>query len=575
MILQALAKLYDDLAKCGEISKPGWGATKVGFAVSVGVDGKLREIIPLETETERNGKKVAVNQTLVLPAPVKRSSGVAPNFLWDNSGYVFGVDGKGKPERSRECFEAFRKLHNKLLEEVDSDVAKGVLNFLNAWDPDACDENEVFVREKEVLLNGANIVFRVNGSYAHEDGMIAAAWQKHYDAAEGKTVQCLISGEEDILEEVHPSVKGVKDARSSGAAIVSFNAPAFCSYGHEQGANAPVGKKAAFAYTTALNHLLADRDNVHTVGDATVVCWADGGEKKYDAFSNACIFGGTPPNDMSGDDLRALVKRLAEGKPCGEGAAELDPETEFYILGLSPNAARISVRFFYRSTFGELMKNVNDHHERMEIIGSEHPYTPLWAMLKETVNQKSSDKTPSPVMAGAVADAIFRGTRYPASLIAQTEMRIVAEREITPGRAAIIKAYYSKNRDERCPEEVLKVSLNENSTNVPYALGRLFAVYEAAQEKANPGINVTIKDKFFNSAAATPSHIFPVLNDLYQKHLRKIDGGLKIYFDRLVADLSEIIGEEFPTRLSLPERGAFQLGYYHQKQKRYEKKENN
>ncbi|MBO4795498.1 MAG: type I-C CRISPR-associated protein Cas8c/Csd1, partial [Clostridia bacterium] len=363
MILQALAKLYDDLEKRGEISKPGWVATKVGFALSIDVDGKLRGIIPLETEVERNGKKVTVNQTLVLPAPVKRSSGVASNFLWDNSGYVFGVDNKDKPERSYECFKAFRELHNRLLTGVDSDAARGILSFLNSWDPAACDENEVFALAKEDLLKGANLVFRVNGVYAHEDKKIAAAWQNHYDSTEGERIQCLVSGEEDILEKVHPSLKGVKDAQSSGAAIVSFNAEAFCSYGHEQGANAPVGKKAAFAYTTALNYLLADRDNVQHIGDATVVCWADGGKKQYAAFSNACIFGGKPPDDMSEDDLRALVKRLAEGRPCGDGASEFDPETKFYILGLSPNAARISVRFFYRSTFGELMKNVNDHHK--------------------------------------------------------------------------------------------------------------------------------------------------------------------------------------------------------------------
>ena len=219
------------------------------------------------------------------------------------------------------------------------------------------------------------------------------------------------------------------------------------------------------------------------------------------------------------------------------------------------------------------MKNVNAHYARMEIVGNPFPVTPLWAMLRETVNLHTTDKSPSPVMAGAVARAIFSGTFYPASLLEATMLRIRAERDITPGRAAILKAYYLKNPNSQCPEEVLHVSLNENSTNIPYTLGRLFAVYENVQERANPGINATIKDKYFNSAASTPATIFPILDNLCQKHLRKLDAGLRIYYDRQISTLKNILGEENPLRLTLPEQGSFNLGYYHQKQAIYTKKE--
>ena len=265
------------------------------------------------------------------------------------------------------------------------------------------------------------------------------------------------------------------------------------------------------------------------------------------------------------------MNNLAQGLACEE--LKLDPSRPFYILGLSPNAARLSVRFFYRNSFGELMRNVNAHHDRLEIVGRPHSMMPLWALLRETVNLNTTDKSPSPVLAGAVARAVFTGSAYPASLLEAVMLRIRAEREITPGRAAILKAYYLKNPSTKCPKEVLTVGLNENSTNIPYTLGRLFAVYEAVQETANRGINATIKDKYFNSAAATPAMIFPILDNLCQKHLRKLDTGFRISYDRQIGQIKDILGESYPVRLSLPEQGSFNLGYYHQKQFRYTKKE--
>lgn len=572
MILQALSELYNDLAARGEIARPGWAETKIGFALCLDPCGQVTQIIPLAEEVVKGNKTAYVPKTMTLPAAVKRSSGVASNFLWDNSGYILGVDGKGKPERSRACFEACAALHRELLDGVDSVTAGAIRAFFETWDPEKCDENSALAAVKDELLQGANIVFRVNGVFAQEDADVAEAWQRYYENAEGETGQCLITGEEDVIETVHPSIKGVTGAQPSGAAIVSFNAAAFTSYGKEQGANAPIGKRAAFAYTTALNHLLADRENVQRIGDTSVVCWAKGGEKRYREFSAATIFGAAVPAELSEEDLRAAVKRLADGHACDN--LGLRPETAFYILGISPNAARLSVRFFYQSTFGELMKNVNAHSARLEIVGQRYPFMSLWAMLRETVNLNAKDKAASPVLAGSVARAVFTGSLYPGALLEATMLRIRAERDITPGRAAIIKAYYLKNENPKCPKEVLQVSLNENSTNIPYTIGRLFCVYEAAQEKANPGINATIKDKYFNSVAATPAHVLPTLNNLYQKHLRKMDKGAQIYFEKQVSELLETIGDALPTHLTLPEQGSFQLGYYHQKQKRFEKKEN-
>lgn len=574
MILQALTRLFEDLVQQGKIARPGWGPAKISYALCLDENGMLESVVPQLTEVQV-GKKTQLRPTpMELPAAVTRSSGILPNFLWDNSSYLLGADEKGKPERSENCFRACAELHHRLLDGVDTPAAKAILAFFDTWNPKEAQNCPVLADAWQEIMKGGNLVFRVNGSFAQEDPEIRDAWNASYGESQGQRQQCLVTGKMDVPEAVHPTIKGVAGAQSSGAAVVSFNAPAFCSYGKEQSLNAPVGKYAAFAYTSALNYLLADRENVHRIGDTTVVCWAEGAEPQYDFFAGMSLFGDEPPEGLTDNDLRSALRNLAQGLPCEE--LSLDPNRPFYILGLAPNAARLSVRFFYRDSFGTLMKNVNDHYRRMEIVGSRYTIVPLWALLQETVNLNTTDKSPSPILAGATARAIFQGTPYPAALMEAVMLRIRAEREITPGRAAILKAYYLKKLENSDPEnmkEVLTVSLNENSTNIPYTLGRLFAVYERVQKAGNENLNTTIKDKYFNSASATPAIIFPILDNLDQKHLRKLNPKLQSYFDDRIAALKNVLGECYPIRLSLPEQGSFNLGYYHQKQYDYTSKE--
>lgn len=575
MILQALTRYYEDLLTRGEIAAPGWSPAKISFALCLDENGAVIQVIPTMQEVVAGKKTVQRPQEIVLPAAVKRTAGVASNFLWDNSAYLLGIDQKGKPARSRECFQAAAKLHHAILDGVESPAARAILAFFDTWDPSMAAEHPALRTSFDEITGSANLAFRVDSVYPQDDPAIRAAWQTHHDGGDPNAVrlQCLVTGREDEISATHPAIKGVRDAQSSGAALVSFNAPAFCSYGREQNYNAPVGKHAAFAYTAALNHLLADKSRVQTIGDTTVVCWAEGAEPVYQDYAQAFLFGGETPKGLSDNDLRAALKRLADGKPCDD--LGVDPNRPFYILGLAPNAARLSVRFFLRDTFGRLMRNVNAHYERLRIVGSRYEMLPLWAMLRETVNLNSRDKSPAPAMAGATARTVFSGGPYPAALLEGVMLRIRAERNVTWGRAAILKAYYLNNPHTDCPKEVLTVSLNEASTNPAYTLGRLFSVYEAVQQAANPGINATIKDKYFSSAAAMPASIFPVLNNLYQKHLRKLSTAQRVYYDKQVGALKNVLSEELPTRLTLAQQGAFDLGYYHQTQKRYTKKEEN
>ena len=570
MILQALTRYYEDLLSRGEIAAPGWAPAKISFALCLNENGELTQIVPTMDEVSKGKKTVFQPQLITLPAAVKRTVSIAANFLWDNSAYLLGIDQKGKPERSRECFATAAKLHHAVLDSVDSPNGRAILTFFDTWKPEHAAEHPALIRQLDDVTAGGNLVFRVDGRKVEKDTAICEAWQRYQDGGEsGVKMQYLVTGNEDEIAAVHPSVKGVRDAQSSGAALVSFNAPAFCSYGREQNYNAPVGKYAAFAYTAALNHLLTDRDHVQHIGDTTVVCWAEGAEDIYQSFGMAALFGGEVPG-LSDNDLRAALKRLANGLPCDD--LGVDPNRPFYILGLAPNAARLSVRFFLRDSFGKLMENVNAHYARLEIAGAKYSILPLWALLNATVRD-SKKQVPSPVVSGATVRAVFSGTPYPVSLMEAVLLRIRAERNITWGKAAIIKAYYLKNPHEDCPKEVLTVSLNEASTNPAYTLGRLFSVYEAVQQAANPGINATIKDKYFNSAAAMPASIFPVLNNLCQKHLRKLDARQRVYYDKQIMKLKGVLNENYPARMTLAQQGSFDLGYYHQTQKRYTKKE--
>ena len=274
--------------------------------------------------------------------------------------------------------------------------------------------------------------------------------------------------------------------------------------------------------------------------------------------------------------LQFMFEALAHGRPYAFEDVTIDPDEPFYILGLAPNAARLSVRFFWRNTFGHFMKNVQAHYNRLEIVKpaqDEREYLSAGSLLYETANKKSNDKSASPVLVGGLMRAILNDTPYPAALRSAVILRIRAERKVSRGQAALLKAILLKNPAPIEGKEICTVALNQDSAYTPYVLGRLFSVLEAIQSAANKGINTTIKDRFFNSAAATPAIIFPRLTQLAQAHLRKLSVAQKIWYEQQLLALHEKLPEVLPARLSLAEQESFFIGYYHQTQKRFEKKE--
>lgn len=577
MILQALVSYYETLAARGELPQPGWAPVKVSYVLNLDDQGDITTVVCIKEEVTRGKKKALVPQIIQLPAPVKRTVGVTANFLCDNSSYILGADKKGKPKRSLECFQACKTLHETLLVSVEEPAARALLSFFDHWQPEKLTEHPAFAhQDMEDLLASANLIFRYRGRYLHEIPAIRQAWQDYYNnSQDSQQFPCLVTGKLAPVAQLHPSIKGIYGAQSSGASLVSFNAPAFCSYDREQGLNAPTSQYAAFAYGAALNYLIATQNT--RVGDVTLLFWAESGEEAYtDALKRFGFGGGDEDDQYKEEDLKGLMESLAEGADVEWDGTRIDPNMTFYILGISPNAARLSVRFFLRNSFGQFIRSVKAHYDRLEIVRpSFDPFDniPVWRMLKETVNPNSREKKPAADMAGDTLRTILTNTPYPATLLNGVTLRIRADREMNRTRAAILKAYYLKNRNPFVPEEVLTVSLNQDSNHEAYVLGRLFSVLEAIQSDANPGINATIRDKYFSSASATPGVVFPTLVNLAQKHLRKLDEGKKIFYDKQLTELMSKLGETYPNRMNLPQQGAFQLGYYHQTQYRFTKKE--
>jgi CRISPR-associated protein Csd1 len=367
----------------------------------------------------------------------------------------------------------------------------------------------------------------------------------------------------------------VRGGNTQGGALISFNLPAFNSYGKTQNFNAPVGKRAAFAYATALNVLLGkDSANKITIADSTIVFWS---EKKSEGIDPEEIFPwviAMQKTDRDNPD-RGVEKIEKLFDSIFTGKYSQAKTNHFFVLGLSPNAARISVRFWKAPSVEDFGKNIRKHFDDFAIISGpkDSKYLSLYQILSATALQYKMENVP-PNLTGAVIESIIDGTPYPTSLLQQCIRRIRAEQNVNRTRAAILKAYLNRfNKIHKPNEKEITMSLDPNNTNVAYRTGRLFAVLEKIQEEANPGINTTIRDRFYGAASSSPVTVFPRLLSLKNSHLKKLNDGKKIYFEKLIGEiLSEL--KSFPTNLSLNEQANFAIGYYHQRQNFFTKKSN-
>lgn len=595
MILQALNRYYDILLNDRESKVASYGYSEVGvsFALNISSDGELLDVLPLYVSTQRAKKMVETPRPMLLPRQVKRSVNIAPNFLWDNCVYVLGISSRDedKPTYSRKRFEAFRQHHIDVMKGVDCDAVRALLAFMEHYDPAGGRTHPAIMGQLESILKGGNLVFMHDGAYLHENPILRRAWEQYIAGERTDSMQCLVTGEESPIARLHPSIKRVRGAQSSGASLVSFNNRAFESYGHtrEQGLNAPISKKAAFAYTTVLNYLLSDANpnRKFYMGDTTVVYWAESENRNYEtAFASIFDPEYTADDDRNGkveSALKDVAEKIRKVQLIDRDAllAELEDENpRFFVLGLAPNASRVSVRFFITDLFGNIVDNIMQHYRDQSIV-KEFDNQPTFLntrwVINETVSKKARNKEAAPLLTGAVIRAILTNSPYPSALYYAIINRIRVDsddsdkhiRKINYTRAATIKAFLIRkyrSQPDHPIKEVLTMSLNEESIMPPYVLGRLFAVLEKVQQEAIGSMNASIKDRYFTSACATPGNVFPVLLRLSQHHVSKAEYGYAS--DRRIEALLDKLDLErdpFPNHLTIDEQGVFILGYYHQR----------
>lgn len=582
MILQKLSSLYDRLNVQNKVATSGYAVAKIDFCLVLSPEGELKAIYDLRLPDKRRS-----SLELVAPQGQTRTVGIKSNFLWDKTAYVLGVSATSK--RSADEHQNFKTFHLKAFAQTDDQALLAFVLFLQQWQPEHYATHPVIQPFAEELMD-KNVVFRLDGEtgYLHDRPAAKSIWAKLQSQGVATVGQCLVTGEQLPLARLHPAIKGVDGGQSSGAMIVSFNKDSFESFGKSQGENSPVSEQATFAYTTALNYLLRREDSNQQrikIGDAVTVFWAEA-ENADDAEQAELFFSGLmkPTDDQENQSLSSLMQQIAKGRPLHELRPDLDLNTQFYILGLSPNAARISIRFWQQSTLGQLTEKITQHYRDLYLEPIPWRTPPSIAALTLTTVPHRAGQKPKfddvpPLLAGDLARAIFTGQRYPQSLLAQLLMRMRSDGQVSSLRVALCKAVINRavrlhqlSNQTPTPSEHHKeipMSLDVTETNPAYRLGRLFAVLESIQRKAlGDGINATIRDRYWGAASATPASIFPMLIRNSANHLGKIrkeNPKLSSFFDWQIGDIEQGLSTCWPKSLSMNDQGRFAIGYYHQK----------
>lgn len=559
-LLAALTRAYERLR---DTPPYGFSTERIGFCVLMNPDGSVAEVVDLRDIDRKRSARM-----MMVPQAVKRTVGIAPNFLWDKTAYVLGVTA-GEGKRTAEEHATFRARHLEWLTGTQDEGLLALTRFLQSWTPEAfapplwSDE----MRDQNLVF-GLSIEYR--DRYLHDRPAARDLWHRIGAAGASAPQVCLVSGNSGPVSRLHPSIKGIWGAQSSGASLVSFNLDAFTSYGHDQGDNAPVSEAATFAYTTALNHFL-EKDGRHRIqiGDASTVFWADATEAE--AMVAESLFGAffEPENEekLATSGIGARLEQIRNGKPLAEIAPKLNEGVRFHVLGLAPNAARLSVRIYWESDFGQLTANYQHYLADMAIDPPPRDgWPPLWRYLRELAVLGKSENV-SPNLAGDWMRAILTGAPYPMTLLSTALMRMRSDGKINVLRASIVKSVLVRNLKVGVP-----VALDPANTNKGYILGRLFAVYEEVQRAALGGnLNATIKDKYYGSASATPQRVFSALDKGLQNHfskLKKRSPGRAVNLEKLIltiTDLMEPGNDPFPVAFSANEQALFGIGYYHQR----------
>jgi CRISPR-associated protein Csd1 len=589
LILQRLAEHYDRIAASGheeaQLAPPGFSRQKMSFCVVVEPDGRLNQFQSLQ---QQKGKAL-VATPMVVPGQGKPSGqSLNPCFLWDNASYLLGWSSDPeKASRAAVAFEAFRKRHLDIETQIAHPAFSAVCSFLRSWSPEQSQNHAPLL--SEIATNFG--VFRIAGEMKHVHELITVP----FEAGEQKTDlepgvmlgMCLVSGAMEEIARLHePKIRGVAGAQSAGALLVSFNASAYESYGKSQSYNAPVGEATAFKYTNALNHLLDRRDRRVSLGNSTVIFWADHPHVLESCLSE--LFSEVLPDEgptVEEDQervrqARLLLTQLRDGTRATEIGDDGVP-TRFFLLGLSPNASRLSVRLWVEADATELQRLLGQHLRDIALDDTREDRLLTLRRIADATGRAVADKgkrlkfdtkATSPQLAGDLARSVLTGAAYPQSLLVTMLRRLHSDGVVAYARVAAIKACLVRNSRLRGNPLEVSVMLDTTNTDAAYCCGRAFAMLEKTQtDSADVELNTTIKDRYFSSASSTPALVFPRLFRLNQHHLAKLEHGARIYREK---QLGEVLSKlsAIPRLLSLEEQGKFVLGYFHQRQDLYTSK---
>lgn len=587
-MLRALCEYYDCLRAQPDngLVSEGYSKVQVNYNLVLRRDGTIKEILPY-TREEVVGKKIkTVGREEIFPFR-NSISGIAAETIDHREKYIFGLEldkatgTLAVSNSSLKAFEKCRQVNEKFLSDIDIPVARAYLAFMKTWNPEEQRGNPALTALDKAYA-GAKFVITLEGEEGNPLNSrpeVCSKWERERESDnssdESKVKgQCAISGHYLPIARTHDKISGIRGGQPTGVNIVCFNNTAFESYGKEQSYNSSISVQSMKKYTAALNYLTASDKHRQTLGDITLLYWVNtaGSEKPYLDLMSFALFGNTS-GETDDELLSAVMRKFRDGTM--PDTDSLDMSAQFYILGVKPNASRLSVKLFERSAFGKLMENVARHCNDLSFSPDDRQLA-LWELdraLQSPISQESCD----PALQAKLLISIIKGLPYPQTLFNTVVRRCRVDRDdrqknfssVSPARARIIKACLI--RKNYLKEDTYNM-LQENSTDTAYNLGRLFAVLEKVQADALRSVNASIKDKFFSSACSTPYLVFPRLLKLTQAHLSKLGDGSRIYYDKLIQSVTANIGE-FPKTVNMEGQGMFILGYYQQKQNLYTKTE--
>lgn len=599
MLISALCDYYDVLAKKGLVLPDGYSKVKIQALIALSADGEVTSIVDIQkneaytTKDEPEEKEVPK-----LPKRTEKTA-IDANIIEHRPLYIFGLNYDAKAaalsasddkDKAKKSHDAFVGKNLEFIEGIDTPLVNAYRSFIKTWRPEEQERNEILLGAGKLLVTG-KFAFCLAGrpdKLLHDEPEIKEKWERMYAASaecdDAQSAQCCITGEYLPIERVHAKITGLPGGSSMGNTMVSYKNAAEESYGKKQSFNSCISATAVKKYTEALNYLLADKRHRTLIDETTYIYWAASGDEACNSIFSSLAFGDTMDSEHTDEWLDSVFKEIKHGKATQEivdGIDNIDSNVSFYVVGVKPNSARLALKCIYRQSFGKVLQNTIVHYSDMQIGSGGGKPMSVRTICKELVSPKSSNDKVSPALMAKLFDAIINGTAYPDALLAAVVRRVKTDTDdeknsyikMNNVRMGLIKACINRSARLKGKQEEIKMSLDLENKDPAYLCGRLFCKLEDIQRRAsNDTLNRTIKDSYFSSAATRPAVVFPKLLSLSQHHLAKLDDKTAFFMDKEVTEIIGMMGSVFPSHLTLKEQGVFMLGYYQQKNQRFEKK---